>query len=133
METLRKLLQRIDGKGYKAYKDIQGNYNFTDYSVAIDHVQGDPFAAPSRISINIPMSIAGFPASLWQATHESPVRRIALEDYIARYTKQVIKKGGPGGGFILSSSNSIHASVKPENYMAMLDTLKKYGSYPLSL
>ena len=101
METLRKLLQRIDGKGYKAYKDIQGNYNFTDYSVAIDHVQGDPFAAPSRISINIPMSIAGFPASLWQATHESPVRRIALEDYIARYTKQVIKKtirGNRGSG-----------------------------------
>jgi len=46
-------------------------------------------------------------------------------------TKEVIRKGGPGGGFILSSSNSIHASVKPENYMAMLDTLKQYGRYPL--
>ncbi len=42
-------------------------------------------------------------------------------------------EGGPGGGFILSSSNSIHAAVKPENYMAMLDTLKEYGRYPLNL
>jgi uroporphyrinogen decarboxylase len=57
----------------------------------------------------------------------------ATADEVIEETKQVIRKGGPGGGFILSSSNSIHASVRPENYMAMLDTLKKYGSYPLSL
>ena len=57
----------------------------------------------------------------------------ATADEVIEETKQVIRKGGPGGGFILSSSNSIHASVKPENYLAMLDTLKKYGSYPLSL
>jgi len=35
----------------------------------------------------------------------------------------------PGGGYILSSSNSIHSAVKPENYIAMLDTLKKFGKY----
>ena len=57
----------------------------------------------------------------------------ATADEVIEETKEVIRKGGPGGGFILSSSNSIHASVKPENYLAMLDTLKKYGSYPLSL
>ncbi len=57
----------------------------------------------------------------------------ATTDEVIEETKQVIRKGGPGGGFILSSSNSIHASVRPENYMAMLDTLKKYGGYPLSL
>jgi uroporphyrinogen decarboxylase len=55
-----------------------------------------------------------------------------VEEVIAE-TKEVIRKGGPGGGFILSSSNSIHASVKPENYMAMLDTLREYGRYPLSV
>jgi len=44
-------------------------------------------------------------------------------------TKIALQKGMPGGGFILSSSNSIHSSVKPENYAAMVKTLKKYGSY----
>ncbi len=48
-------------------------------------------------------------------------------------TKAALRKGAPGGGFILSSSNSIHSSVKPENYLAMLQTLEKYGRYPISL
>ncbi|NLF42338.1 MAG: isopentenyl-diphosphate delta-isomerase, partial [Bacteroidales bacterium] len=37
----RKLLS-IDGAGYKAYKDIKGEYKFDRYILAIDHVQGDP-------------------------------------------------------------------------------------------
>ena len=39
----------------------------------------------------------------------------------------------PGGGFILSSGNTIHSAVRPENYLAMLHTLKMFGPYPLSL
>lgn len=44
-------------------------------------------------------------------------------------TKKCLQIGMPGGGYILSSSNSIHSSVKPENYKAMLETLKKHGNY----
>ncbi|GFP39856.1 hypothetical protein HKBW3S47_01553, partial [Candidatus Hakubella thermalkaliphila] len=40
-----------------------------------------------------------------------------------------LSKVSPGGGHILSSSNSIHHSVKPENYLAMVETAKKYGKY----
>jgi uroporphyrinogen decarboxylase len=54
------------------------------------------------------------------------------EDVIAE-TVEALRKGAPGGGFILSSSNSIHSSVKPENYLAMLQTLEKHGRYPISL
>lgn len=52
---------------------------------------------------------------------------------VAEETKEALRKGMPGGGFILSSSNSIHSSVKPENYVAMLQTLKEYGTYPMRL
>ncbi len=56
-----------------------------------------------------------------------------VEETIAQ-TKECIAIAGPGnGGYILSSSNSIHSSVKPENYKAMLDTWKKYRDYPLQL
>jgi uroporphyrinogen decarboxylase len=48
-------------------------------------------------------------------------------------TRDVIGKAAPRGGFILSSSNSIHSSVRPENYLAMLHALRMYGRYPLSL
>jgi len=54
------------------------------------------------------------------------------QDVIAA-TKNALRVGAPGGGFILSSSNSIHSSVKPANYAAMLATLKEYGSYPIRL
>ena len=45
---LRSLLNRIDHRGYPAYKDTRGMYQFPGYVLSIDHVQGDPFASPSR-------------------------------------------------------------------------------------
>ena len=47
-------------------------------------------------------------------------------------TKLALRQGMPGGGFILSSSNSIHSTVKPENYLAMMKTLQQYGRYPMT-
>jgi uroporphyrinogen decarboxylase len=52
---------------------------------------------------------------------------------VVEATKEALRQGAPGGGFILSSSNSIHSAVKPENYQALLHTLQDYGRYPLSL
>jgi uroporphyrinogen decarboxylase len=48
-------------------------------------------------------------------------------------TRETIRSAAPGGGFILSSSNSIHSSVPPGNYLAMLHALRMYGKYPISL
>ena len=55
----------------------------------------------------------------------------ATKEEVIEETKQCLRDGAPGGGYILSSSNSIHSSVKPENYLAMLETHKEYGNYPL--
>ena len=48
-------------------------------------------------------------------------------DDVVEATRAALQQGMPGGGFILSSSNSIHSAVKPENYAAMLYTLQEYG------
>jgi uroporphyrinogen decarboxylase len=50
-------------------------------------------------------------------------------DEVVEATKLALRQGMPGGGFILSSSNSIHSAVKPENYAAMLRALGEYGRY----
>lgn len=97
MENLRALLSRIDGKGYKAYKTLQGTYRFPDYELHIDHVQGDPYAAPSRISVRIPMSVAAIPAGL----RSDDTRRLAVADYLARALRKAIDRfvrGGRGTG-----------------------------------
>jgi uroporphyrinogen decarboxylase len=52
---------------------------------------------------------------------------------VVEATKEAIRAGAPGGGYILSSSNSIHSGVKPENYQAMMDTWRKYRRYPIEL
>ena len=56
----------------------------------------------------------------------------SVED-VVKETLRVIQNAGPGGGIIISSSNSIHSAVKPENYLAMVTTIKNYGRYPIDL
>lgn len=48
---------------------------------------------------------------------------------VVEATRTALRQGMPNGGFILSSSNSIHSAVKPENYIAMLHTVREYGRY----
>jgi len=56
----------------------------------------------------------------------------SMQDVIEE-TKSVMRKAGEGGGLIVSSSNSVHSKVKPENYLAMVNTIRAYGKYPLNL
>ena len=55
---LRRLLESIDRKSYPAYKSAQGQYGFEGYTLSIDHVQGDPFASPSKVSITVPHALS---------------------------------------------------------------------------
>ena len=52
-------------------------------------------------------------------------------DEVVAETRRVIEAAAPGGGFVLTSSNSIHNGVRLENYMAMLETARRYGNYPI--
>ena len=79
-EDLRRILEAIDRKSYPAYKDTRGDYRFGSYSLFIEHVQGDPFATPSRVSVLVDGGQAGFPEELYRERH----RRIALEDHLLR-------------------------------------------------
>ncbi|HIW41926.1 MAG TPA: ABC-ATPase domain-containing protein [Candidatus Mediterraneibacter vanvlietii] len=77
---LRSLLKRIDHRGYPAYKDTKGTYQFPGYMLSIEHVQGDPFASPSKVSVHVSGRNAGFPAELYREDHQ----RIALQDELTR-------------------------------------------------
>lgn len=77
---LRSLLGRIDHRGYPAYKDTKGTYQFPGYVLSIDHVQGDPFASPSKVSVHVTGRTAGFPAELYKEAYQ----RIALQDELTR-------------------------------------------------
>jgi predicted ABC-class ATPase len=91
-DDLRRTLARIDGRGYKAYKDIQGVYQFERFTLYVDHVQGDPFASPSKVRVRVFQQAAQLPAALFG----NEVRRIALEDFLARQVRRAIKTAARG-------------------------------------
>ena len=90
-EDLHHTLQRIDGRGYKAYHEIRGAFGFEGLTLYIDHVQGDPFAAPSKLRLRVPCETACIPPELFA----SPVRRMALEDFLVRQAANAIRRGEP--------------------------------------
>ena len=79
-ESLQRHLRQLDNRGYKAYKYIQGNYDFSEFILIIDYVQGDPFASPSKFRVRVPPNIAQIPGELFN----SRSREIALRDYLTR-------------------------------------------------
>lgn len=79
-EELRTSLQAVDRKSYPTYKSLTGNWSFGNYILNIEHVQGDPFAAPSQLSVTVNHRTAGFPAAFW----ETSWNRTTLEDYLLR-------------------------------------------------
>ena len=83
---LKQLLLSINHKSYPAYKSTRGAYQFPRYTLSIDHVQGDPFAAPSRVSVHVSGKTAAFPAFLYD-TYE---KRVALQDYLLRQFARAI-------------------------------------------
>ena len=77
---LENVLQRIDGKGYKAYHEIKGEWRIGDFTFVVDHVQGDPFAAPTRVRVLIPPNVAALPPE----SLTSDARLVGVAAYLAR-------------------------------------------------
>lgn len=119
------MLRDRDHRGYPAYKDLHGHYDFGDFVLSIDHVQGDPFAAPSKVSAFMGHEEAGFPAE-WTGlvdsgkpddvtsqnrlsdTPDARQRRQALEDFLVRRLGRELahrsQHAGSGKGGVLRTS-----------------------------
>ncbi len=80
MKTLLQSLQQIERKSYSAYKSLKGSFSFHGYQLNIEHVQGDPFAAPSKLSIVISSKYAKIP----QEFYNTKEKRIATQDFLLR-------------------------------------------------
>ena len=98
-------MRSIDHRSYPAYKELRGQDDFTDYVLSIDHVQGDPFAAPSRLSVLVKAQRAAFPTAFYN-TFE---KRVTLQDHLTRLFAREVSGGsfqakGSGKSGLLSVS-----------------------------
>ncbi len=95
MQRLRATLDRIDRKGYGAYKNLSGSHDFGSFTLTIDRVQRDPFAPPSLIRVRTEENSFG------QDLFADPVRRVAFEDFLTRSVERAIRRvvrGNRGSG-----------------------------------
>lgn len=93
-QELRTKLKEIDHKSYSLYKSLAGEYQFANYVLSIDKVQGDPFASPSRVRVHVPKCVHGFSENLY----ENKWSRLALEDTILRKWNRIIQKNNQKAG-----------------------------------
>jgi predicted ABC-class ATPase len=80
VDALVDFLSGIDGRGYKAYKGLRGSWTFPDFALYVDHVQGDPFAAPSRVRVILPPKTA----ALDDEVLRSRSRRLGVASLLAK-------------------------------------------------
>ncbi|EGQ7871031.1 ABC-ATPase domain-containing protein [Vibrio parahaemolyticus] len=88
MDQLTATLKKIEKQNYRAYQQIKGQYDFTDFALFIDHVQGDPYASASRFRATRAWSLTG----LEWLKDESPAFQRAARDFIARSFEQFAKQ-----------------------------------------
>ena len=104
-QDLRSGLQAVDHRSYPAYKSLAGAYSFGSYTLCIEHVQGDPFAAPSQLSVKVSHQTARFPSRYY----ENRWNRTALaDDILRRFRRQAdrfcFQAKGSGKSGLLSVS-----------------------------
>jgi predicted ABC-class ATPase len=97
MQRLRSILRRIDGRGFKAYEELRKQrFEFPGFQLYVDHVQGDPFATPSRFRLRVPQQVAAFP----EESFAGRSREVALRDFLvrafAREARRVSERRGSG-------------------------------------
>ena len=110
MSHLEAELRSLDGRSYKAYRDLKPHYKIGNFTLYFDRIQGDPFAAPSQCRVVIPQAIAGYPSQLFA----NKAREIALRDYINRACYQKASRFSSHQGSGKSGSISI---AKPSQVM----------------
>lgn len=106
-QGLGRKLASIDRRGYPAYKSIRGVYDFGAFELSVDHVQGDPFAAPSQLSVYVSGEEADLPSRLYDALH----RRVTVEDLLVRrFADEAHRMSFTAGG---SGKSGLIASASP--------------------
>ncbi|SER41080.1 ABC-ATPase domain-containing protein [Salipaludibacillus aurantiacus] len=95
MKKLADNLKKLDGKSYRALKSIQGTYKGGFYHLYLDYVQGDPFAAPSRLRFFVPEKHTDFKTGQFN----NKVRETAFKHFFAKECqKQIFKTKNPVHG-----------------------------------
>ena len=92
MKALYQKIRTLNGKNYGLYKSLaEKPWDFGDFVLEFLHVQGDPYAPASRVTIRAKLQILGYAAE-WGGSFE---RRLALSDFLHRKLSQLVQEKYP--------------------------------------
>jgi predicted ABC-class ATPase len=89
-QDLARTLIGMDGRSYPSYKQLHGTHELGDLAVAIDHVQSDPYAPPSRVCVLVDAEDAALPQDLLETADD----RIAVGDFLTRRFAAQLRAAG---------------------------------------
>ncbi|EME36397.1 Isopentenyl-diphosphate delta-isomerase [Kocuria palustris PEL] len=93
LDDLRRELARMDGRGYPAYRELQGAWDLGPAVLHVDHVQSDPYAPPSKIRLVLDRAATAVPAELVRGHSQ----RVAAGDHLNRVFCAALQRVTPSG------------------------------------
>jgi uroporphyrinogen decarboxylase len=127
---MKELVDLVHQKGGKALKHSDGNlWPIIDRFIEIGFDGIHPLQPQGGMDLKKVKEHCGDKVCLLGNIDCSELLPWGTEDEVERAVKKAVKDAAPGGGYIMSSSNTIHPGCKPENYLAMVRAARKYGKY----
>ncbi len=111
-QRLAETLRRLHRKGYKNYQQIKGSYRYEDLILRIDYIQGDPFADPSAMRIELEYQYCALTEA---CTSTAPRRRAIADFFLRRFAKEAAKQSkriGSGKGGLITIQSPTQAILE---------------------
>jgi uroporphyrinogen decarboxylase len=129
---LQTMIDMIHDEGALCIKHSDGNlYSLLDMIVAASPDGINPIEPVAGMELKRVKALVGDRVCLAGNIDCARLLPYGTEEDVHETVRQAIADAGEGGGYIVMSSNSIHSSCNPRNFVAMVKACKKYGRYPI--
>lgn len=130
----RRLVEAIHAAGLYHWKHSDGNmYPLLDSIVAAGSDGIDPIDPLGGMELSVVKARYGDRVAIKGNVDQTELLMYGPPEKVVETVKTCIRDAGVGGGYVCSSSNSIHSGVDPELYRVMVETVHHYGRYPLDM
>jgi len=132
LPSLKKLADVIHKKGAFFIKHTDGNINLILDDIISTEIDGlHPLEKQAGMDIGKVKEAYGKKICVLGNVHGA-LGGYREPDYIIKETTDCIKSAGPKGGYIMTTSNVITSDAQEKNFIAWIETTKKYGKYPIN-
>ena len=132
LPRLARMIEMIHAEGAFCIKHSDGNlYSLLEMIVAAGPDGINPIEPVAGMELREVKRLVGNKVCLTGNIDCARLLPHGSVEEVRRAVRRAIADAGPGGGYILTSSNSIHSSCRPENFVAMVRACRELGAYPL--